>query len=312
MKLLKPKALRRADIIGICAPASPPNSEASLSRGISYLEQLGYRVEIGKNVWRKRGYLAGSDTQRASDLNDFFSNPKIKAIFSVRGGYGSHRILPLLNYNLIKRHPKILVGYSDITALQLTLFAKAGLITFSGPMVASEMAEGLSGNAEELFWRCLTSSKPIGFLRGKREKVYGPGKQKTASGRLLGGNLSLTAALVGTPYFPTFDKSILLLEEIDERPYRIDRMLQQLKLAGVLRRTKGIVLGSFINCVAERGKPSLTLRQALEKSLPQPYPLVVSGFHYGHVKNSLTFPIGIRVQLHSRTNAVQFLEASVD
>ena len=160
MRIIKPQALRRGDIIGICAPASPPSSEDKITKGIAYLERLGYHVQLGRSVYHKHGYLAGSDSQRASDLNELFVNPKVKAIFTVRGGYGVHRILPLLNYNLIKRNPKILVGYSDISALQLALFTKTGLVTFSGPMVAVEMASGLKGETEEFFWRCLPLQNP--------------------------------------------------------------------------------------------------------------------------------------------------------
>jgi len=311
MRIIKPGALHRGDIIGVCSPASAPASEHDLSRGITYLERLGYRVELGKHLRLKRGYLAGSDAQRASDLNDLFANRKVKAIFTARGGYGSHRILPLLNYPLIKRNPKILVGYSDITALQLALMAKAGLITYSGPMVAAELAAGFGGRAEEWFWRCLSSKQALPSIRAKLLGHTGRGNQHAESvGRLIGGNLTVLATSLGTPYFPRMSDPILLLEEIDERPYRIDRMLQQVFLAGVLSRARGVVLGSFLDCKPGKGKPSLTLRQVfLDTFAGFPYP-VLDGLRYGHVKNSFTMPLGVRVRLNARRGEITFLESS--
>src|SRR5579862_4304183 len=204
MGVLKPKALHRGDVIGIAAPASPPGSEELLAKGIRYLERLGYRVELGSHIYHRHGYLAGSDDQRLADLHSLFANRKVKAIFTVRGGYGTMRILPRLDFALIKRNPKIFVGYSDITALQLAMFKALRLVTFSGPMVAAEMAEGLRGESEEHFWRCLTSvSAPKKITIAARKKsVFSKG---TATGRILGGNLSMISALVGSRYYPSPD-----------------------------------------------------------------------------------------------------------
>ncbi|MBI4546598.1 MAG: LD-carboxypeptidase [Ignavibacteriae bacterium] len=308
---MKPKALRRGDVIGICAPGSPPSSAEKIDRGIAYLERLGYHVELGRNLYRKRGYLAGSDTQRTEDLHELFANRNVKAMFTVRGGYGSHRILNLLNYNLIKRNPKIFVGYSDVTALQLTLFRKTGLVSFSGPMVAVEMAAGLRGEAEEHFWRILTSTKPLPPLKGKTNERLSRRKPKSVTGRLIGGNLSIVAALLGTRYFPTINNLILLLEEIDERPYRIDRMLQQIQLSDLFQRLSGIVLGKFKDCVPERGKPSLTLQQVFRDSFKDFNCPILSDIRYGHINNSLTIPLGVRVRINAQTRKLEFLEAGV-
>jgi muramoyltetrapeptide carboxypeptidase len=311
MRTIKPRRIKHGDVIGVCAPASPPASTEKLNKGITYLERCGFRVELGKNVFKKDGYLAGSDVQRAADLNIFFANPKVKAIFTVRGGYGSHRILPLLDYNLIKRNPKILVGYSDITALHLALLAKTNLITFAGPMVAVEMSDGLTGEAEEQFWNCLTSPKPTVPIKGTNHNLSATKKNGITAGHLLGGNLSLVAALVGTPYFPSVNNQILILEEIDEKPYRIDRILTQMKLANVFKNTKGIVLGDFHNCEPKKGKPSLTLNQVF-KDVFQGYQIpIIFGFPFGHLKDSLSFPIGVRVRLIGKKNKLEFLEAGV-
>ncbi len=310
MQIIKPKALKRGDIIGIAAPASPPASEEHLARGIRYLESLGYRIELGRHVLRKTGYLAGTDRERVSDLHELFSNKNVKAIFTVRGGYGCTRILPLLNYRLIRRNPKILVGYSDITALQLALLSKTGLISFSGPMVAVEMAGKFNGNAEEQFWRCLTSTtkpRPLQTHRTKKRIIH----KGISEGILLGGNLSLVASLVGTEYFPKIKQSMLMIEEIEERPYRVNRMLNQLKLSGVFKRASGVALGEFTGCEPETGKPSLTLQQVFEDSF-QEYSFPVAGhFHYGHVNDLQTIPFGVRVRLDANRGQLSFLENAV-
>jgi muramoyltetrapeptide carboxypeptidase len=311
MRTIKPRRIKHGDVIGVCAPASSPASTEKLNKGITYLERCGFRVELGKNVLKKYGYLAGSDSQRAADLNNFFADPKVKAIFTLRGGYGSHRILPLLDYNLIRRNPKILVGYSDITALHSALLAKTNLITFSGPMVAVEMAERLQDKTEERFWECLMSTKSPQSIKVNPDQssiISRPGK---AIGRLIGGNLSMVTALIGTHFFPSLRDPIFILEEIDERPYRIDRMLQQMKLVGTLNQTNGILLGGFGGCDPEKGKPSLTLSQVFKDTFHNYQFPVISGIPYGHIKDSLSFPIGARVKMDGRKNFIEFLEAGV-
>lgn len=312
MKILKPPALKKGDIIGIAAPASPPRSLEKLNKGIRYLEHLGYRVLVGKHVYRKNGYLAGTDKERASDLNALFADKRVKAIFTVRGGYGSHRILPLLDYAAVKRRPKIFVGYSDVTVLQLALVKMTGLVTFLGPMVASEMYNKLDGKTEEHFWNCLTTTKPPVYVTGpisRSSKTFSPG---SAHGRLLGGNLSVLTALLGTPYLPSLKGSLLALEEIDEPPYKIDRMLHHLKLARMFKEVNGIILGDFTGCEASgTKKDSLTLNQVFEdtfRSIGRP---VLGGFHFGHVRNPITLPLGIRASLDTSTRALKFLEPAV-
>lgn len=311
MKIIKSRRLCRGDVIGIFAPASPPATIEKLNKGIKYLENLGFRVELGKHIYKKRGYLAGSDEQRASDVNSLFGNPKVKAIFTVRGGYGSHRIIPLLDYQLIKNNPKIFVGYSDITALHFALLAKTGLITFSGPMVAVEMSEGLSGKREELFWEMLMSPNNPKPLCGKSIKGFTYEKNKITTGHLLGGNLSIIDALVGTPYFPSINNPIFLLEEIDERPYRIDRMLQQMKLAGIFKKSGGVALGDFSSCKAEKGKPTLTIDQIIRETFSDNRIPVIAGIHFGHLHNSIHFPIGVKVKFNTQKNRLTFTDGGV-
>jgi muramoyltetrapeptide carboxypeptidase len=311
MKIIKPPRLRRGDVIGICAPASPPESREKLEKGIRYLERLGYGVELGANAYRKNGYLAGTDEQRAADINNFFADKKIKAIFTIRGGYGSQRILPLLNYSLIKRNPKILVGYSDITALHCALFAHCGLVTFSGPMVAAEMSGNFHGKTEERFWRDVTSTKPPTPLVGKRTFPALSHRKTVSTGRLMGGNLSLLSSLVGSAHFPRQNDIIYLIEEIDERPYRIDRMLQQLHSAKIFQAAAGIALGDFRTCIPAKGKSSLSIQEIFLNTFCQYNFPIVSGFSYGHIRNSLSFPIGVRVIIDQKRNSVTFLESGV-
>ena len=310
MAIIKPKRLRRGDVIGIAAPASPPATEEDLAKGIRYLEQLGYRIELGPHVYHRRGYLAGTDDERTSDLHLLFANPKVKAIFCVRGGYGTLRILPLLKFNLIARNPKILLGYSDITALQLAIFAKTSLISFSGPMVSVEMAEGLKGEAEERLWECLTSSKPPKriSIKMRERNVYDKG---TATGRILGGNLTMVAALAGSRFLPAKDPSLLLLEEIDEKPYRIDRILLQMKRTKFFKTAKGVLLGKFIGCEPSPGKPSLSLEQIFHDVFHPDNIPVMGHIQYGHVKNPITIPIGIKATIDTKKGTVEFLESGV-
>jgi muramoyltetrapeptide carboxypeptidase len=310
MAIIKPKALRRGDVIGIAAPASPPASEEALAKGIRYLEQLGYRIELGPHIYHRRGYLAGTDDERTSDLHHLFANRKVNAIFTVRGGYGAMRVLPKLDFTLIRRNPKILLGYSDITALQLALFAKIGLVTFSGPMVSVEMAEGLNGAAEERLWDTLRSTRPPEEIKIKQRElaVYEKG---SAAGRILGGNLTMISALVGSRYLPGDERHLLLMEEIDEKPYRIDRILLQMKRTKFLSAAQGVILGKFIGCEPAPGKPSLSLEQIFQ-DIFGPYDIPVMGhIHLGHVKNPLTIGIGIKARMSSTKGTLKFLEGAV-
>lgn len=312
MNILKPSRLDKGDLIAIVAPGSPPKSQERVSKGIRYLEQLGYRVVVGKHADDRYGYLAGTDKARAGDLNGMFSDRRIKAIFCIRGGYGAHRILPLLDYTTIRRNPKIFVGYSDITALQLGIYSLTGLVTFSGPMVATEFGGKFDGGAEEHFWRCLASTHPLGVIRNSSKKFMKTLCRGSVAGRLLGGNLSLVTALLGTPYLPHVRRSILALEEIEEPPYKIDRMLNHLKLAGAFSRGNGVLLGRFIDChPTSRRNRSLTLNQVFHDVVASAGVPAVAGLHYGHVKGSLTLPLGIMTRLNASATTLEFLEPAV-
>jgi muramoyltetrapeptide carboxypeptidase len=309
-RVLKPPRIRPGDTIGVCAPASPPRTERDLELGVRYLEHCGFRVKLGRNVLRKRGYLAGTDRERAADINTLFADRQVRAIFTVRGGYGSSRILPLLDYARIGRNPKPLVGYSDITALHFALFARTGLVGISGPMVASEMRRGLEPSLEERFWRLLMSGDVPDPLKASAKAAIAPGRGGRVSGTLLGGNISLAASLVGTGYFPAPARPLYLFEEIDERPYRVNRMLQQMKLAGAFSSAAGVLLGDFTGCAPEKGKPSLSLREVFDDTFAG-LPLL-SGIPYGHRDDSLPLPIGIRASADTAHGTLSFLESATE
>ncbi len=312
MKSLKPPRLRKGDLIGIVSPASPPSSQEKIDKGVLYLERLGYRVRIGRHVMAQHGYLAGTDELRAEDLNSMFRDPEVKAIFAIRGGYGTPRLLQMVDYSAVRRNPKILVGYSDLTALQLALYKKTGLITFSGPMVGVEMWSAIDPFTEEHFWRVITSSSRVGDLRNPQEEptsVYNRGR---SSGVLIGGNMSLLMSLLATPYLPSLRRTLLLLEDVDEAPHRVDRMFAQLHHAGITKNISGLVLGRFTDCVpSDPSTPHLTIEEVLADAIRRFDCPVVSNFQYGHLAKKLTVPLGLKAVLDSRSGVLKIVEGAV-
>jgi muramoyltetrapeptide carboxypeptidase len=312
MRLIKPERLKKGDLIGVISPASSPLDPVNLDSGVNYIEKLGYRVEVGKNVGKVNGYLAGSDEERADDLNSMFKNKNVKAIICLRGGYGAFRILDRINYKLIRNNPKIFVGFSEITALQTAILHKAGLITFAGPMVASDFANGVSSYTEELFWRLLTSNKKLGRLRYPDQSKLSGITKGSATGRILGGNLAVFNALIGSPYFPLLKDRILLLEDVAELPYKIDRMFNQLRMIKVFTKVKGIVLGRFVDCYEhDPMKKTLTLGEVMEDYLNDLNIPVVYTFPHGHIKDKVTVPIGINIKMNATKGFIEYNEGAV-
>ena len=312
MTTLKPRALKKGDTIGIIAPASPPSATEKITKGAEYLERLGYRVKLGKNVQKVYGYLAGTDKERAEDVNSMFADKDVKAIIAVRGGYGTPRILPLTDYSVIKKNPKILVGYSDLTALQLAIFKKTGLITFSGPMAGVEMFKGIDSFTEEHFWACITSTKKMGIVKNPTGRELQTVVKGKATGTLLGGNLSLIVSLAGSKYLPSFKKSLLFIEEVDEEVYRFDRMMNQLRITNILNDANGIMMCELTDVKAsDTTKPFLTVEQVMSDYLSQLKKPVISGLVYGHIPQKLTMPIGIRATLDSTKKSLTFIESGV-
>lgn len=312
MKIIKPKKLEKGDLIGVVSPASTPADLSKLEKGVNYLEKLGYRVEIGENVGKEEGYLAGNDSERLSDLHKMFKNKDVKAIFSLRGGYGSGRLLDLLDYNLIKKNPKILVGYSDITALQLAIYKKTGLITFAGPMLATDFGGKINKYTEENFWKVVTNNKKIGKLHNPRDEKFFALTKGRGEGKILGGNLAVLSSIMGTEFFPDFKNAILLLEDIGEQPYRVDRLLNQLKLAKVFNQINGVILGRFVDCYeTDKTKKSIELNNVIAHYFAKLKIPVLYSFSHGHVKENLTIPFGIKSKINSTRGFVELVESAV-
>lgn len=312
MKIIKPKKLENGDLIGIISPASSPEDLSKIEKGVNYLEKLGYRVKIGENVGKSHGYLAGSDEDRLADIHSMFSDKDVKAIFSVRGGYGSGRLLNKLNFPLIKNNPKILVGYSDITALQLAIFKKTGMISFAGPMLATDFSGKINEYTEENFWRVITSSKKIGKLHNPRDEKFFVLKSGRGEGQILGGNLAVFASLFGTEFMPNLKGSILLIEDIGEVPYRIDRLLNQMKLAKVYDQINGVILGRFVDCYdKDKSKDTITLNEVIEHYLSKLKIPVLYSFSHGHVEENLTIPFGLNCKLNASRGFVEITESAV-
>lgn len=312
MKILKAPRLRRGDLIGLVAPASPPLDWTHVERGVRYLESLGYRTRLGPHLQARHGYLAGTDLQRAADFNAFLRDPQVRAIFAVRGGYGTPRLLPLIDYGAARRDPKIVVGYSDITALQMALWRRAGLVTFAGPMLVADLAGHRDPFAEEQFWRLLTSTGRVGELPQPEGAPLRQRHAGKAEGRLLGTNLSLLCASLGTPFSPDYRQALLVLEDVGEQLHRLDRMLTQLRNAGVLRRLSGLILGAFTKCVPnDRTRPFLSQAEIFADMLqwcPQP---AVDRFAFGHVATKVTVPLGCLARLDADRGRLEVVETAV-
>ncbi|MBW7887732.1 MAG: LD-carboxypeptidase [Bacteroidetes bacterium] len=309
--MIKPAALKKGDTIGIIAPASAPSSFEKIEKGAVYLERLGYRVKLGTHVREVHGFLAGTDEQRAYDIHEMFVDHSVKAIFCVRGGYGTYRLLPLLNYSLIKKNPKILVGYSDITALQLAIYKKTGLISFSGPMTGVEMWNGIDPYTEENFWRMITSTKKFGTISNPQNMPFSSRNKGKARGILIGGNLSLICALMGTQYIPSFKNSILFFEEIEETPARFDRMVNHLRISSAFKETNGILVGELTDIKEENAKVTVSADEILNEHFAQFKKPILQGLAYGHIPRKATIPIGVTAAIDAKNKTLSIDESAV-
>jgi muramoyltetrapeptide carboxypeptidase len=312
MRPLKPSRLRRGDLVGIVAPASPLTDPERLNRGIRYLERLGFRVKPGQHIRSAHGFFAGQDADRAADLNDMASDRRVRAIFCLRGGYGSARLLPLIDYGAFRRDPKILVGFSDLTALQLALWRKIGLVSFSGPLIGVEFAARPTSFTEEHFWRLLTSPRKPGVLPHPRGRLLRPLKPGTADGQLLPANLALLLSLFGTPFAPNLRNTLLAVEDVGEQPHRVDRMFTQLHLSGALRQVAGLVTGAFTRCLPTKPRsPGFSLRQILCDTATRVRGPMATDLAYGHQTNRITLPVGVYARLDCTHGTLSLAEGAV-
>jgi muramoyltetrapeptide carboxypeptidase len=303
---IKPFSLYPGAGAGLITPASAIFLEEDLNLVIEQVKKLGLTAYLAPHIMDNYGYLGGKDSDRAADINQFFADPKIKILLPMRGGWGCSRLLPYLDYELIRNNPKIVVGFSDITALILGIYAKTGLITFHGPV-------GLTSWGDEQvqsFHKILFDGAQITFNNNSSLKTIYPGK---IQGKLIGGNLSILSTLIGTDYFPNPEGAILFVEDIGEDIYKIDRLLAHLKLSGILNKLAGFIFGQCIRCqpCPPDNDPSLTLEQVI---LDHIQPLKIPSWHgatIGHVKPILTFPIGINVEIDATLGTIKMLEAGV-
>ncbi|TWT78423.1 putative murein peptide carboxypeptidase [Posidoniimonas polymericola] len=313
----RPRALRPGDTIMLVAPAGELNKKRVML-AVERLQERGFKVVVPDTLFRQRGYLAGTDEERAEELMRAFRDPEVDAVFPGTGGYGVTRMLPLLDWEEIARHPKIVIGFSDITALHLAIAAKCNLVTFHSPNPQYGLGsdDDLTPYSAKYFWRNILASEntgPQGF-RYEQPASVGPLK-RIAGGRVeataTGGNLSLLAATIGTPYEVITDGRILFVEDVREAPYRIDRMLSQLKLAGKLDKLAGVVLGQFRDCDEKDDEGSLSLAQVFDDYFADaPYP-VVSNFAAGHVSQNGTVPFGVPCRLDAEALTFEVLENPV-
>ncbi len=287
---LVPPVVQRGDTLGVAAPSGAFEAER-LQPGVAYLQQRGYDVRVGAAVYNRERYLAGLDVDRAADLNGLFADSRVRAIFAARGGYGSARLLDLLDYDIIVDTPPALVGFSDTTALQLGLYARVGLVSYSGVTLCGDVTDnGFHSDTEASLWQALEENQfaPIPGL----ETLKGD----AAEGPFLGGCLSLVVSLLGTPFFPNPQGALWFLEDVNEAPYRVDRMLSHLRMAGVFERASGVVFGQFWQCEPDREEEGTVadVLEAFVASVPCP---VFRGLPYGHGPGRRVLPVGLNARV---------------
>ncbi len=316
--VIRPAALREGDTVGLITPSTYVSDPDTLATADRTMKHFNLKAKWGRNVRKKSGYLGGTVQERIDDLHAMFRDPEVKAVFALRGGYGSAQMLDRIDYDLIRTHPKIFLGYSDITAMHLAIHQKTGLVTFHGPVVLSHFTD----YTQEHFRRALFGTGPIGLVTNPDEanplrpahtlRTIRPGK---ARGPLIGGNLTLISTTMGTPYEIDTRGRILFIEDVDEEPYRIDRMLTQLRLAGKFDAAAGIIFGECADCRPKDYKPSFNstftlgeLEDAFFGELRIP---VLSGLTIGHTDDQLTLPLGVMASLDADKGQLVIEDAAV-
>jgi muramoyltetrapeptide carboxypeptidase len=310
--ILLGKRLKIGDTIGLVAPAGIENAE-KIEKGIEKLKSLGFNIKKGKHIYDKWGYFAGKDEDRAKDIRDMFKDDEVSMVLCIRGGYGAMRIMPYLDFHKIKKKPKIFMGYSDITVLLNTMYQKEGLITFHGPMINSNLEVDETLNS---FLGTVMRGHEEYCIENPVNIPMGSNTDKSAQGRIVGGNLSLICGVLGTPYEIDMKDKILFIEEVGEAPYRIDRMFTQLQLTGKLEECSGIILGQFTDCDGEaedKNKEDLfTLSQVLEDRIMTLNKPVLTNVMCGHDNPKLVLPIGAKARLNCKKGQIEILQSVVE
>lgn len=312
---IKPPRLSPGDLVAMVNPAGATAHRVEVEIVTESLEALGLRVKHGRHLLDRYGYLAGTDVERADDLNRQVTDPEVRGVVAVRGGWGCARILPLTDFDALREQPKVLVGYSDVTALLLGVHARTGLVTFHGPVGLGPW----NSFTVDYFRRVLFQAEAVTFRNPERRgdnlvQVHDriqTIRSGTARGRLLGGNLTVLTALLGSSYLPDWKGCILFLEDIREEIYRVDRMLTQLKLAGILEQAAGFVFGKCTDCDPSQSYGSLTLDQLFDDHIK---PLGIPAFHgamIGHITEKFTLPVGVEAELDASAGTIRLLEGAV-
>lgn len=312
--LLKPARLNRGDLVSLITPGSYI-PDAGLEKAVKNLEDLGLRVATGKNVRAKYGFVAGTDSQRLEDLHAAFANPEVKAVWCARGGYGCTRLLPYIDYHLIRKNPKVFIGYSDITALHLAFLQKTGLVGFHGPVAQSSftpytlehfVAVVMEGQATHTIPLAEAYANPEDSLY-----KFSTLRKGRVQGELVGGNLSLLAAMAGTEFGLDARNKLIFMEDIEEKPYRVDRMLTQLRQSAHLHQAAGFALGIFAGCGPGEGDDSLTLQETIIDRLADTNVPAVYGLSFGHISHQCTLPMGVMAELDTEAQTIRLLESAV-
>ena len=313
---IKPARLRPGMTVGLVTPASNVPEDEDLLAAMDLVRSLGFEAKASPNLRSRKQYLAGSDAQRADDLNAMFTDPDVDAIFCVRGGYGSGRLLRDLDYGMIASNPKILMGYSDITAILNAIHVRTGLLTMHGPIAGDNFSE----YTYDQYRRVLVEPSQITQIGEAPPFQSSPGVVErsnrltpivagSAEGKLVGGNLSLMVTLMGTPFEPDFDGAILFLEDVSEPPYAVDRMLTHLWLTGKLEQVAGIAFGKFTDDGYDSN--TLSMEQVLrERCEPMGIP-TLRGLMIGHVDDMTVVPVGARARLDVDAGTLTLLEQAV-
>jgi len=311
MNLLKPRPLRRGDTIGLVGISGAMHEpETRFEQMLAVIEALGYKVIVADSCREEYGYLSGRDASRARGLNQMFRDDRVDAVVCMRGGYGVTRMLDQVDFDAIRANPKILLGYSDITALHTAIHQKVGLVTFHGPMPDRAWME-FDDFSRESMLRALTSTEPLGLLEnppGMTPRCVVPGR---CEGLLVGGNLSLIAAACGTPYALDPTDKVLLLEDVGEYVYRLDSMLTQLRHAGMFERCAGVVLGGFTNCTEEYERYALHLEDVIQDVIVPAGKPVLANMSIGHTPSKITVPLGVRCAVDAEAGTLVMTEAAL-
>ena len=314
--LLCPPRLRPGDTIGLINPSGAVYERAPYDDTHARLKALGFHVKEGQHLRARYGHMAGTPQQRADDIHALFADPEVAGILAMTGGSGANRVLPLLDYDLISRHPKFLGGFSDLTALITAVQVKTGLVTFHSPLGRSEWnafsvehfkAVAMDAQAHT-FRNAVIPGDDLAAPEGRTTTLRGG----VAQGPLVGGNLAVLTSLAGTPYWPSFDGAILFLEDVNEYVYRVDRMLSTLMLSGALQRVAGVVLGGFTDCKPSEGSfGSLTLDEVFDDYFGSLSVPVYRGAQFGHIRRKFTLPLGVPAEMDGDAGTLRLLAPAV-